>query len=234
MNTLNIESRPQPKELGYEAYARFGAGTCEEWVQRILDANLAAGIPNYDHARAKQTFDRLTAQYETAWKAKAAIAKHEKFSEAPNGTKGRSYYSLTPKKLKKAKRDANHFFIMPTGKNHAGRIVYSGRGRVKKKFHFTGDDYSPKPGSMRDLFGWLRDDDTDRIYFFKSEMSAQIERVLREHGHLDGMDAEEEVREKVESVWNIGRLGKHKRGFFREQRDVRWGGLVRIGLGCPD
>jgi hypothetical protein len=69
-----------------------------------------------------------------------------------------------------------------------------------------------KEGSRQEIF-WKLKDEHGRAYFFQSDLLKAMERVMDEYGKFEGM-SDTELRDKIKKVWDIGRRGKERRGFF--------------------
>jgi hypothetical protein len=69
-----------------------------------------------------------------------------------------------------------------------------------------------KEGSRQEIF-WKLKDEHGRAYFFQSDLLKAMERVMDEYGKFEGM-SDTERRDKIKKVWDIGRRGKERRGFF--------------------
>jgi hypothetical protein len=129
--------------------------------------------------------------------------------------------------IEKWKRAADRYsFLKPAGKNYAGEKVYTGTTRKAKQFLCDRSDC--KPGSRQEMF-WGLCDDCGLAYFFQPTLIQLIEIALENNGefiHEDGTELSAEERSAiVAKVWDVGRRGKDRRGFFDKKQFDQFGDM---------
>lgn len=199
----------EPKGPDYKLLDAIGTGTIKEIAVSVCEAAQAA-IPGYTIEEAL-AFTHHAA--EIAEKREKAIASLTKFKGKKVRRTKKNERLLA--NLEKWNREGDRFsFLKPAGKNFAGVKVYTGTTRRPKQFLRTLEDC--KDGSWQEMFWNMRG--PFGPYFFQSQLVATMTQVMEERGAFKNEDGSampaDEIADKVRKVWDQGRRGKEKRGFF--------------------
>jgi hypothetical protein len=190
----------------YKLLDSVGTGTIAEIAKTVCDVAQKV-IPGYSMEEAMK-FARHAA--EIADEREHAIEMLSKY-KGKNVSKWKANKERLLANIEKWKRQGERYsFLKPAGKNYAGAKVYTGATRRAKQF--MKDESDCKEGSYHEMFWNLRDD-KNRPHFFQGEILKAMEREMESAGDFDEMSAGER-KEKIAKVWDTGRRGKEKRGFF--------------------
>jgi hypothetical protein len=200
----------EPKGPDYKTLDSIGTGTVAEIAQQVLEVGRTTFKPDWTIEEAT-VFTQYAA--DLADKRENAIENLERYKGKKIRRTKKNMRTLAH--LERWNRDGERYsFLKPAGRNFAGTKVYTGATR-RPKLHIRNES-DCKPGSWHKMFWKLQWEHGQ--YFFKEQLLETMEQTMGDFGEFKNEDGQpmtnEERADKVAKVWDIGRRGKDRRGFF--------------------